>query len=262
MTRVLSLVLVVLAAAPLFAQVVETERVLFPILTPPVHGAFGSEFHTELRIANTSEDVAVVFGLTAICPTCLLPPGSPVVINAGAEVGPGDIALNGTPGRFAFVDIDSRSELPMNLRVFDVTREAENFGTEIPIVRESDFATDRLSFVGVPTDPRFRNTLRIYAGSPVDVLVTVGDRPPVRVALSGGITIGFPPTIPPDIDLSSPAYGVFTDFPIDGGAPVRVTLEAQPGLIISLLPFETRFWAFITVTNNDTQAIATITPQP
>jgi hypothetical protein len=40
-----------------------------------------------------------------------------------------------------------------------------------------------------------------------------------------------------------------------------VTVEAEPDFI-PLLPIEIPLWAFITVTNNDTQAISTITPQP
>jgi hypothetical protein len=166
--------------------------------------------------------------------------------------------MNGAPGRFVFAPVDAVGSLPMNLRVFDVTRADENFGTEIPIVRESQFATNVFTLVGVPADPRFRNTLRIYSDMPGEVLVTVGNLPPVRVELEGGFSLG---NLDPD-DLFTPAYGAFTNFPTSG-APVRVTVEADdPILIISLLPFERKLWGFITVTNNDTQAITTITPHP
>jgi hypothetical protein len=53
-----------------------------------------------------------------------------------------------------------------------------------------------------------------------------------------------------DDALFSPAYGVFTDFPI-GDEPVRVSIDADQPI-----------WAFISVTNNETQMITTITPQP
>jgi len=188
----------------------------------------------------------VLHGLLFDCPVCL----APIVayfLGPGQEVGPGDLGPSGNPGRFLSIRRDAIDSLAMNLRVHDVTRDALNYGTEIPFVRESQFAINRISFVGVPTDPRFRNTLRIYTTAPGDVLVTVGNRPPVRVALTGG-------------SLFEPGYGIFTDFPT-GTAPVRVTIETDPD-IVTLLPIEVPLWAFITVTNNETQVISTITPQP
>jgi hypothetical protein len=259
--RFLLFLAVVLVAGTLFAQDPEptpSERVLLPILIPPVHGAFGSEFHTDLRIANDSENVVFLLGLDSLrCSPICLPTLFPLTLDPNEEVGPEDITLNGSPGRFVFIAADQVSSVAMNLRVHDVTRGGLNYGTEIPIVRESDFKTNRITFVGVPTDARFRNTLRIYGESPIDVLVTVGDLPPVRVRLTGGFTF------PGGIDLSDffrPSYVAFSSFPT-GIAPVRVTVEADPDFV-SLLPIEVPLWAFITVTNNDTQVISTITPQP
>lgn len=260
MNRVLSFLAAVLvtglAAAPLLAQA-ESERLLLPVFTPPVHGAHGSEFHTELRIANNSQNTVTVLGIDGGC-TIVCLPGGPAFfpLGAGEEAGPDDIAFNGSPGRFIYVPTDQVSSLSMNLRVFDVTRDAQNFGTEIPIVRERDFVNNRIVLVGVPTDPRFRNTLRIYSPMASFAVVTVGDRPPVTIPLTGGAGSqlpGFP-------DLFVPAYGSFTDFPA-GNGPVRVTIQAGSD-IVTLLPFETLVWAFVTVTNNDTQAITTITPHP
>jgi hypothetical protein len=257
MNRVLSFVAAMFVAVPLLAQT-DLERVLLPVLTPPVHGANGSEFHTELRIANNGE-------LDGICTViCTAPP--PIVIAIytlapGQESQPGDLLLNGSPGRFIYVPEDQVDSLSMNLRVFDVTHDAQNFGTEMPIVRENEFAINRISLVGVPTDARFRNTLRIYSDFAADALVTVGNQPPVRIRLErsgdGGLFPGLFPGFP---DISVPAYGVFTDFPV-GTSPVRVTIEAQSDFL-SLLPIEIPVWAFVTVTNNTTQAITTITPHP
>lgn len=256
MNRLFSFVIAVIIAAPLMAQTQQGERILLPVFTPPVHGAFGSEFHTDLRVANNSQDIAILIGLQhSHCPFCPPDHGDlPYLLNAGDEIKPEDVLLNGTPGRFLYVGTETLNTLSMNLRVYDVNRDEQNFGTEIPIVRESDFATNRIDFVGVPTDPRFRNTLRIYSPFPGNVLVTVGNHPSVLVALKGGISFGG------SLDLFNPAYAMFTNFPV-GSAPVRVTVEKDPS-IISLLPIEVPLWAFITVTNNDTQVITTITPQP
>ncbi len=261
MNRFLAFVAAVLVATPLFAQEpTPTERLLLPILTPPVHGAFGSEFHTELRIFNDNDDVAFLIGLQGDrCTPICLPGLFPLALEPHEEIGPDGITLNGSPGRFIFVAKDQLSSLSMNLRVHDVTRDALNYGTEIPIVRENEFSTNRIVFAGVPTDARFRNTLRIYSDSAVDVLVTVGDLAPVRVKLTGGFG-DFPFPGPGFPDFHKPAYASFSSFPT-GTAPVRVTIEADPDFV-TLLPIEVPLWAFITVTNNDTQAITTITPQP
>lgn len=259
MNRLVSSLAIVLVTGLLFAQEpTPSERVLLPILTPPVQGAFGSEFHTDLRIANESDNVVFLLGLDGSrCSPLCLPSLFPLTLDPHEEAGPGDITLNGAPGRFVFIAADQVSSLSMNLRVHDVARGGLNYGTEIPIARESDFRTNRITFVGVPTDARFRNTLRIYGESPIDVLVKVGDQAPVRVRLTGGFSF------PGGIDLSDlfkPAYASFNSFPT-GNAPVRVTVEADPDFV-SLLPIEIPLWAFITVTNNDTQVISTITPQP
>ncbi len=257
--RFIAFLAVALVAGSLLAQEpTPSERVLLPILTPPVQGAFGSEFHTELRIANDSDDTVFLLGLDSLgCSPICLPALFPLTLLAHQEVGPGDVSLNGGPGRFVFIAADQVSSVAMNLRVHDVNRGGLNYGTEIPIARESDFRTNKIIFVGVPTDPRFRNTLRIYSESEIDVLVKVGNLAPVRVKLTGGLSF------PGGIDLSDffrPAYASFSTFPT-GLAPVRVTVEADPDFV-SLLPIEIPLWAFITVTNNDTQVISTITPQP
>src|SRR2546430_15817923 len=48
------------------------------------------------------------------------------------------------------------------VRVHDTSRDAAAYGVEIPAVSDLDFAaTVRLT--GIPTDARFRSTLRVYA---------------------------------------------------------------------------------------------------
>lgn len=246
------------AALPSFAQTPMTistssgipesyERILLPVFTPPVHGAFGSEFRTDLRIMHSfGEPEVTLYGVSPICITCLPPPeNAPLVLQPREEIGPEGIVYNGSPGRFLYASPGEAPLLAMNLRVYDVTRDAMNFGTEIPVVRQSDFVMkNHLTLLGVPTDPRFRNTLRIYADRRLPFLVTVGDREPVSIRLESGR------------DVFDPAYAVFDDFPI-GSQPVRVTIKVDSPLAV-VMPF----WAFITVTNNETQMITTITPQP
>ena len=228
------------------------ERVLLPIFTQPVHGAFGSVFHTDLRVANSGTGRISLYGLKQKC--VLGCPGVtedmwPMTVEGENELGPGHVEPTGDPAQFLWVKKDEGADLAMNLRVHDVTRDDLNFGTEIPIVRDGDWKINRLTFIGVPTDPRFRNTLRIYGGNyPFTALVKVGDRPVVRVPMS--LTT----------NLFDVTYGVFSDFPSDAGF-VRVVVDFEVDFDSIVAP-EVEMWGMITVTNNDTQAITTITPQP
>ena len=247
MMRCTLAVTAMLLAAPLFAQDDQKERLLLPIFTPPVAGSFGSEFHTSVTIANTSDAALSLSGLEYDCNVILsCAAQTPHRIDMAPERVLTSEALvpNGAPGRFVFVPKSDLDRLSMSLRIHDVTREDLNFGTEMPIVRESEFVTGRILFPLVPVFPWYRNTLRIYAASPVDVLVKAGSQPAVRISLTGAA------------DEFDPAYAVFTNF--KGVGLARVTVQAVDEHDVTPVPI----WAFITVTNNQTQAITTITTRP
>lgn len=227
------------------------ERVLLPLLTPPVHGAFGSEFHTALRLSNRNEHTKVaIFGVQPACNTisgCIQfdPLERPYVLNPFTA--PRDFQLDGTPGRFLYIDKKHASKVFANLRVFDVTRSAENFGTEIPVVRDAEMIRGPIRLLGIPLDDRFRRTLRIYMTESSSVTLLVGDEEHLLV-----------PTQP--ANPFEPAYIEFTDFPAGTGT-VDVEIHL-PQLLINPPPPYPPVWAFVSVTNNDTQLITTITPQP
>ena len=233
-----------LLAAPLLAQ---NERILLPVFIEPVSGAFGSRFYTDLMVANTGDTALTVFGLNFDCgiQAHFCNPDR-LDVQPGRVFHSSDLVYNGAPGHFVFVPKNDLDRLSMNLRVYDNSRTLVNFGTEMPIVRESEFVNGRIVFPMVFVNyQHFRNTLRIYAERPVDVLVTAGEQPPMRIALTGAT------------DLFDPAYGVFTDFPHELGRQIPVIIEVDPS-VSTPVPI----WAFITVTNNETQLITTITPQP
>jgi len=215
------------------------ERVLLPILTPPTPGQFGSSFETSLLLSNEAPFVrAYIYGLVPPCrgiSGCIVfdPHETPVELK---PQGQSDFfETDGTPGRFIYVAKNAVPQLTGNLRVFDASRGANNFGTELPLVRQSEFRA-RVGLLGVPLDPRFRNTLRIYAGKPVAATVRFGGESHV-VQLDAAENV------------FDPAYGAFSLFPAGTGT-VDVVIEAAEPV-----------WAFVSVTNNDTQLITTITPQ-
>jgi hypothetical protein len=248
MTR--AILLSLLLSTSLFAaDPFPSERILVPLLTEPVHGAFGSEFHTRLRIYNGFENDIAVQGIAPPCLLSACPIISTTIIEAGLEMG--EIQLDGTPGRFISVLAGPAQHLAFHLRVHDVTRTALNFGTEIPVVREREMTTQAIHLIGVPADPRFRNTLRIYATDATALWVTFTD---------GVDEVRRTVTLVPGRDAFEPAYAMVSDFPAfaSGAQQIKVTIEPLPTL--HPLP-QPPFWAFVSVTNNETQVITTITPQ-
>ena len=226
------------------------ERVLLPLFTQTVHGAFGSEFHTSLRLFNDNQVPAAIFGVQPECRVisgCIVfdPAERPYIINP--HTGPRDFAPSGTPGRFLYVDKALASKILANLRVFDVTRSAQNFGTEIPVVRDAEMIRGPIKLLGVPLDARFRKTLRIYLTESSSVGVRIGD-----------VDHLLEPTQP--ASPFEPAYIEFADFPVGTGTvDVEIVL---PQILIHPPPPYPPVWAMVSVTNNDTQLITTITPQP
>lgn len=231
------------------------ERLLLPVYTLPVKGAFGSEFRTELRATLANGDRAEIYGLARQCVfLCIEQPGDPHVLTKDSpDLDDRQIEPDGKPGQFVYVPREQSGRVAMNLRVFDTSRSAENFGTEIPIVREREFADVRpLVLVGIPTDPRFRNTLRIYSA---------GDGGFVSLTIQGtGVRVQHTLRLPAQSDTDHPGYIEFSNFPQNAGV-VRVTIDGSSLNRTPPLP-NVNYWAFVSVTNNATQHITTITPQP
>lgn len=226
----------------------DREQFLVPVFLDPVKGAYGSEFRTELHGLNAGRNQLLkVWGLQPVCrttppicgdwltePMVSLEPGV-----FGTDLADYQLYQTGTPGRFIEVPRAQKDDLSLSLRVSDTSRSAENFGTEIPVVRTADFFRTGFALLGVPLDPRFRNTLRLYATGPTTVHLLVGNDIH-EVALRAGA------------HAFDPAYAQFTAFPAGSGTIRVLAAGKENGPAV---------WGFITVTNNETQHITTIAPR-
>ena len=228
------------------------DRLLLPVFTPPIRGAFGSEFRTQLKMSLDRASAArvPVYGLMdpkiyGDSPWELHPDVRGLTVDEGI----------GSPGRFLYVPKGMTKELVMNLRAYDVSRAGQNFGTQIPIVPASEFATNgydsRIGLIGVPTSPPFRSTLRIYGtpdwGAALDVEIEVH-----------GLTLTRRVNLVPSGNPYEPSYAEINDLP-DGGI-VNIWISVYAPRISAMLPAPD-LWAFVSVTNNETQHITTITPR-
>jgi hypothetical protein len=233
------------------------DPILFPVFSPPVHGQNGSEFRTIAKLWNKGTSAVVVYGLDISCtlfdpplgpetPWFIAPRGNEMLLTTDCSE---------TAGRMFFVPKGDTS-IVTSLRVQEMSRQAENHGVEMPVVRRKDFS-DTVALVGVPNDPRFRLTLRIYSlgyGGISTVNVTVFSKNgqssanhQEQLALLPG----------PARSPFEPSYAAFTGF-----FPPSVYGEGDLTVLIeNAAPNDPPIWAFITVTNNETQHITTVTPQ-
>lgn len=268
----------------------ELDVVLLPIATKQWRGAFGSVWKTELTIFNGSERtlglnpgadpfVGPLIPFECLVSRCeevvvTVPPDS--VFNAGAALFTPPRAP--FPGMFLYVNREISSKLSYSLRVRDVTREQDSWGTELPVVRSSKFRTARVQLLNVPLDDRFRQTLRIYEVSntypfaahaptspqfmvrffsmsgpslgPLHELIVKPETTQLYTGISDSVIKGcaYTPLYPNYTEIS----GFRSNLP---AAETAVRIEIEP------LGDTKGFWAFVAVTNNETQHVTTVTPQ-
>lgn len=205
------------------------ERILLPVFTRGT-GAGGSRFRTELFLANTTDEIVYLYGMTPACfQTCPEwdPLESPYEVYPGNSNPPYYVYYTGTPGLFVYMPENGPRPLA-HLRV----RSEPHLGTELPVVYEREFTTEPIRLLGVPSDPRFRTTLRIYAAEETEVTI-VADGISTRV------------TLPAGANVLQPAYAQLAGVSGD----------------VKVIPSTASIWAFVSVTNNETHAITTISPQ-
>jgi hypothetical protein len=233
------------------------DPILFPIFSPPVHGQGGSEFRTTATVWNKTVAPAPLYGMGLGC--AVDPAVNPRLAFLVSSGGPETNLLpecSETAGQLFFVPKGDTS-LGTSLRVWEVTRQNENHGVEIPVVRRKDFSEDIITLLSVPNDPKFRLTLRIYGlnrGAETVTIFVLGD--------DGHVRDFEQVQLPHNDNPFHPSYVTYTQFPNpattdDEKFVVMVGIAKGPGNVV---PPPTPLWAFITVTNNETQQITTITP--
>ena len=231
------------------------ERVLFPVLFRS-GGVGGSHWVSEAVVSNPNpwtidayNDIQRIVCITFPCGERFAPESRVAFDGEGFPQGVALLVPRGEADDMAF-----------SLRVRDVSREAEGFGTTIPVVRESDMFSDTtITLLDVPVDARYRTKIRVYAFPdpyPDDPWVGLGTGVFIKYAPGNATTHLYAKLVRncssgSDCALQ-PHYAEFdvVPDPAKGNrADVYVTLPAgAPG------------WAFASVTNNATQQVTVVTP--
>jgi hypothetical protein len=225
------------------------ERVLFPVLFNS-KGAHGSDWVSEAAIANPSrwfiENFNRIDALPCIDYGCsqLLSPAS--FLPFGGSGYPQGIAL--------LVPRAEASRLAFSLRVRDVARQAEGYGTEVPVVREEDMFTNAvLTLLDVPLDPRYRTKVRVYSFDELASGAFISMRKPETGAVINSVYTPARPRTCNEPSCAATPWYTEVDLP-PGDTDERVNLYIGAGEVDSLA------WAFASVTNNDTQQVTIVTP--
>ena len=257
MKRALLVLVAFLSAVDLSAA---THRVLVPLVAHAVPGAFGSVWQTESEMFNLG-----VTSLTAVyersCPGVCTGSRS-VGGEQGIELNDAMSFANGS-GALLYIVSDDAPRVGFALRVRDLSRQAESWGTEIPVVREEDAFSDTFDLLGVPLLDRFRHMLRVYdlTGQPGTVHVEyfstkTGERVGTfDLALLGrnDVTFTLENHVVPEFPSYAQLYEPITQTALVAGDTLRVRITPSGST--------QRLWAFVTITNNETQQLTTITPQ-
>jgi len=239
------------------------ERFLVPIYADgEVSGAFGSRWVTELVGWNPHPFSVAVY---QVPPDTLPFPTDPPSSGWGEPFSSFRPQLTGSGPAFLHVAEVSGLPLAFHLRVRDLSRQSESWGTEIPVISEKKaFAGQPVLLNDIPFGNQARVMLRIYdfdgpTGGDADVEIHFNDGTGSLSELFALARVDFPggsyqqyPSAPGyiQVDLTSELAGI----PLAKNATsLRVSVSSPHT--------DKRLWAFVSVTNNLTQQITTITPQ-
>jgi len=260
---------VTLAAGFTYVATAESgyQRVLLPIyLETRTPGSNGSIWQTDLWLRNHGTEPVQIAPWP--CPADEV---CPAIFPLTKALLPNEALHNllpffrlppAIPGRLIYLSRNGSREVKdvdVQLRIADVSRDALDAGTELPIVRDEELKTATAHLLNVPLDARFRLTLRVYDVTPSPTRFNV------RVySLQEGtqstllLTTGIEATSPQSGEFRDlPSYGEIGDLgrQLPAGAPRALRIEVEPTTAGS------RFWTFVSVTNNDTQHVTVVTPQ-
>lgn len=240
------------------------DRILVPVFAD-APGAFGSFWKSEGELRNVPGNASNDFAPYTTPSTSvewfydvnrsLCASGCPVIPPLGRL--PLETFGQRPAGFILFVPKETSRRVVAVARVRDISRPEQSWGAEIPIAREDDLRRV-IVIPDVPTDARYRATLRIYRllgrTQTAKVLVHTRDgRTITHVAtLQGPCPLGGT-----QCNSAQPAYAVVDvsalTIPSDGPVTLEIGPEFRPGLA--------DLWAFVSVTNKETQHVTTVRPQ-
>lgn len=233
------------------------KRVLLPVVMRNMPGLNGSIWETDIT-ALIESDSFDLFPRACVRTQCF------VQVPLRRPFRPSDYGVAGPsakPATFLYSRAEQSDRVKYNLRVRDLTRTSETWGTEVPAVREEEFRTTPILLMPLPVDPLFRTTVRIYdfdarEGAQVTVHVYADQETEPRATLVRTFT-----TWPEKVTTASlPVYPGYIQLDL-GEAGAALAGAETAWIRIEPRSEGLKFWAFASVTNNPTGHVTTVTPQ-
>jgi hypothetical protein len=222
------------------------EPILLPVfLGGP--GSFGAQWRTDVAMHNGAEF------------PWLTPYSSIFTARPQAKA---DVVASSSDGRtpagiIEWAPRQAAALADFSLIVRDLSISATDLGTEVPVVREKDLFARSFSILNVPTAPGSRITLRIFdVEGPRRINVRIYA---VRANGNSELFVNQPYTLGAQPSFRGGGAFIFNDL-----LAVFPNLANQGPLRIEIVPEDVNdvrsMWAFVSVTNNDTQHVTVISP--
>lgn len=225
------------------------EEIIIPIAFQPINASFGTRWVSEVSVYNDSDDAVSIdaeicyfIGRAFPCsrPARRVQPHSSMSIEPLSDYAP-EPAIGFLP------PADHADRLHFTVRLRETSRDPDGPGTEIPVIRSRDFQKNQVWLPSIPTNARFRSTLRVLTRGVV-VTVRVKDNTTGELLSEQKVQR----LLPTDIDTLGTV--TFNDPLAAAGVRaherVRIEVESQSPV-----------WAVLTLTDNETQRVQIFTPQ-
>jgi hypothetical protein len=241
--RSVALALLLFVATPMMAQL---ERVLIPsVANVPIPGANNSSWITEILGQNLSSEIITLYLSSCGFIDCAFRQLNPNEVFSSTNV------FSTSPnGAVIQVSSTQSGKLGLSARARDLSRALNTWGTELPIVRDSEVTDTPITLFNIPTSDRFRVTIRLYdfVNEDNQFVLTISN-------VQGQELIQRRVGAQELYDLlgryQGLSFGVITDLG-------ERSVEAVNIKITTVKP--ARFWAFASVTNNETQHVTVVSP--
>lgn len=228
-------------------------RLLVPLVADALPGGYGSVWATELVGRNNNDAEVPVFQFIGHVPS-----GTPWTGGFARTTFRPELQHNGAAFLYHWrTSSFFLTPLAFSLRIRDLSRQADSWGTEIPLIYAEDAFVGRpVDLLNVPYEPESRLTLRVYdldgeTGGEVPVLVFDNE----SERLLGSTTVRFPDG--PYLDMPvTPGYIVLDPKSLIGDAANVQRIRIQVGERFH----EKRLWSFVSVTDLETQQVTIVTP--
>ena len=230
------------------------ERILIPVAVKQLSGNFGSLWTSDISVVNAGSTPVQIED--CIVEACSYTPAPTAPLHPGVAKSLDYRYLFNEPAAILWVRTAAVDQLRFAARFRDLSKQAESYGNELPIVRERDLTAGPVHILDIPTDRDFRVTLRLY-----DIDDRRDNQVEIRVfAMNGEETLflGAPVTLTRSTEQPGEFYGF-----------AAISLDQL--LATSRFPFvrvearatnpATRLWGFATVTSNTTQQVTVISQQ-